>query len=191
MEKTDAIRKVKGLEALAADEGASEQERAAATATATKLREKYEVTDADIEGSEPFIFFGSDIFFFYREIQPLLKKAEEAINEALAKADAAPLLRDKVETYAKIHQAVKHAAEETGSPHGMRNRLKSRRNAVIREAITQEFEEYYRTYTEGEELSEDYQAHYRNAAMSWAIWRVAMECDLRKDVVERIARRTR
>lgn len=193
MEKVDAARKVRMLETLAGNEGASEPERDAAKATALKLREKHAITDDDIARSEPFFFMGSDVFFWSREIEPLVAQAGALIEKAIARADKAGQ-RERLETYVKLHQVMKHAAEETGWPQsqGLRVKLKSRRNAVIREAYALKVEDVYASSLNihrevyGTDADEAEKPAMRAEAADRAAFYLSLDIGMRRDVVERI-----
>lgn len=193
MERTDAARKVRALETLAGNDGSPEAERDAARAKALSLRERHDLSDDDIARSEPFIMFGHDVFFWSREIEPLLEQAGALIEKALARADKAPL-PERLETYVKVHHAVKHAAEETGWSRALRLKLKSRRNAVIREAYARKLEETVRIQTEvhREVYGMDYTAEelgpMQEHAAETAVFYLSLDADLRRDVVERIVK---
>lgn len=194
MDKADAVRKVISLEALAAeDSGASDHERSAAQAMSAKLRTQHEITDGDLATSEPLIFFGHDLFFWNREVEPLLEKAAAAIEQAIAKIDAAAMPDDRANGYVKLHQAVKHACEETGwtqSQH-MRLKLKTRRNAVVQERYEQEFAQWLAHFKDYDSYdgSEDDLLWAREQAHKQAVIYTGFGIDLTERQIASIVRR--
>lgn len=196
MEKYDVARKVLRLETLADNAGASEHERSAAKAKALSLREQYEVTDDDVDRCEPFFFMGSDVFFWSREIEPLIVQAGALLEKAIARADKAGP-NDQLETYIKLHQVLKHAAEETGWPqsHGLRLKLKSRRNALIKEAYKRKVEETYQISLNvhrevyGSDVEEADKPRVREEAAERAAFYLSLDTGLRRDVIDRLVGR--
>lgn len=187
MDRDDAIRKVRGLQAIASDERASPNEAAAAAGVARKLVEKYGIVDADLRPPEPeFEFFGMKLFFFNEQIQPHLDRIKVEIDAALATADQFDL-QNRMDTYCRFYKDLRILVE--GSTY--MDKLKQRRDAAVKDYYQAESEAYrQRRKAWRDENPEDWepidQAYEDVTIHEHARDYTAIYSSLRKDSVERI-----
>jgi hypothetical protein len=186
-DRSDALRKVQGLMALAAPtSGASDEEKAAAERKAIALRLKHGISDhmlelaqasADMDGTE---FFGHLLFFYGQHLAAHVEAIRAEIAAALTKVDKLDPL-NRAEMYCKLYRELRDTVEGAtwaSSDIG----LKPKRDAAVKALYQQIAYEYAasRDHSDRDSFGFERMQH------EWARDRTASACDLRKDVVERI-----
>jgi hypothetical protein len=116
-DRSDALRKVQGLMALAAPtSGASDEEKAAAERKAIALRLKHGISDhmlelaqasADMDGTE---FFGHLLFFYGQHLAAHVEAIRAEIAAALTKVDKLDPL-NRAEMYCKLYRELRDTVE--------------------------------------------------------------------------------
>lgn len=209
MNKIEAIAQVVQMTKLA-ESTIHEGEAETARAQVLKMRLRHGISDADLAAtvseseSEDFVFFGHKMFFYSREIEPIVREIQVLIDRACAKLDTEDA-RNRMEGYCKLFNELRWLIDAKTSDQHRPNiwervsadatnakaiydqirafkRLQQRRDDAVRAFYHEEYKSHAALGNEGRPDNE----RPRSWDHRWARDITAMHSDLRKPQVESI-----